>query len=192
VGNLNRSDKVIAKSFFDTITGSGAIFTRNRKYRYALWRVWNPDRGRVLFVMLNPSIADEVVDDPTQGRCRRFARDWGFGGYMAANIFAYISTDPKEMREARDPVCAQNDAYLKAMHGSSALTVAAWGNGGAVQSRGVEVLKMLHKTKPVMCLSLCKNSSPKHPLYLKANLRPRPMKLGWLGKNFMIQKGATY
>lgn len=68
-------------------------FSDDRAYRYELSRRWD-SRPVVLFVMLNPSVADDEVDDATQLRCRRFAQNWGLGGYYAANLFAYVSTDP--------------------------------------------------------------------------------------------------
>ena len=49
-----------------TDTTTGAIFSADRVYRYALWRRWSffGDR-RLVFVGLNPGTADENVDDPT-------------------------------------------------------------------------------------------------------------------------------
>jgi hypothetical protein len=44
--------------------GTGARFSADRLYRYALWRVWDADRGLCNFLMLNPSTADETIDDP--------------------------------------------------------------------------------------------------------------------------------
>jgi len=122
--------------------------------------------------MLNPSIADELRDDPTQRRCRRFAYEWGYGGYVAGNIFAYVSRDPKKLMNVGDPVGIKNDYYLTTMHKASALTVIAWGRFGNLMGRGAAVLNMLEAIKPVMSLGICKNGNPKHPLYLKANLKP--------------------
>jgi len=35
-----------------------------------------------LFIGLNPSTANEEVDDPTIRRCVNYAKDWGYGGFM--------------------------------------------------------------------------------------------------------------
>ena len=43
----------------------GAIFSEDRKYRYVLWRVWNLSRPIFLQIGLNPSKADERINDPT-------------------------------------------------------------------------------------------------------------------------------
>ena len=41
-----------------------------RRYRYNLWRAWGKRENYVMFVGLNPSTADETVDDPTDHRSR--------------------------------------------------------------------------------------------------------------------------
>src|SRR5262245_23656231 len=51
---------------------SGAIFSDCEKYRYVLWRQWDlldPEPCFMAFVGLNPSTADESLDDPTIRRC---------------------------------------------------------------------------------------------------------------------------
>jgi hypothetical protein len=154
------------------ITGR-AIFSVGKRYRYVLTREWSGDPSRLLFVMLNPSIADDKVDDPTQRRCRKFARDWGFGGYTVANIFAYVSTDPDGLKGLSDPVGPQNDIYLRGLHMMSEKTIAAWGTGGAFRHRGPQVYMSLSAIKPLYCLAVNSDGSPGHPLYLKADLTPK-------------------
>ena len=46
-----------------------AVISKCRKYRYSLSREWNKDKEKVLFIMLNPSKADDKIDDPTVKRC---------------------------------------------------------------------------------------------------------------------------
>lgn len=154
----------------------GATFSQDRRYRYALWRAWRPSEPRVLFVMLNPSIADEVRDDPTQRRCRRFALDWGFGGYSVGNLFALVSTDPRALRAAGDPVGPGNDDALMRLHAEHDLTVAAWGAGGRFRGRGKAVGEMLSRTGSLACIGVCKDGSPRHPLYLRADAARRPLR----------------
>ena len=67
---------------------TSAVLSPCRQYRYALWRKW-ADGPQVLFVMLNPSTADESVDDPTIRRCISFAKAWGFGSLSVGNLFAF-------------------------------------------------------------------------------------------------------
>ena len=83
---------------------STAVYSDCENYRYSLTRVWTPEAERVLFVMLNPSKATEIENDPTVERCERRARALGFGGFQVTNIFAWRETSPKLMRQAKDPV----------------------------------------------------------------------------------------
>lgn len=82
---------------------SGAAFSPCRRYRYRLWRTWG-DAAPAVFVMLNPSTADEIENDPTVERCERRARAMGFGGLRVANIFSLRSTDPTALYTSDDPV----------------------------------------------------------------------------------------
>ena len=79
-----------------------AVFSPCRTYRYALSRVWAADKPYALFIGLNPSTADETLDDPTIRRCIDFAKRWGYGGLVMANLFAYRATEPSEMKAATD------------------------------------------------------------------------------------------
>ncbi|MFT6273779.1 MAG: hypothetical protein ACJA0F_002637, partial [Dinoroseobacter sp.] len=67
---------------------SVALYSDCERYRYALTRVWAPGET-ALFVMLNPSTATEVQNDPTVERCERRSRALGFGGFRVTNIFAW-------------------------------------------------------------------------------------------------------
>ena len=68
---------------------SHATFSSCKKYRYSLFRIWDEDKPLVLFIGLNPSTADEKEDDPTIRRCINFAKQWGYGGLIMGNLFAF-------------------------------------------------------------------------------------------------------
>jgi len=84
----------------------GAVVDKTELYRYSLWREWNIDAPKLVFIMLNPSKADAYIDDPTLRRCIGFAKSWGFGSLTVINLFAYRSTKPSELRQVNDPVGA--------------------------------------------------------------------------------------
>lgn len=67
---------------------SSALFSPCRKYRYRLYRKWGP-RPLANFVLLNPSVADEFQNDPTVERLQARALNWGYGGLVVTNIFAW-------------------------------------------------------------------------------------------------------
>ena len=91
---------------------STADFSFCGQYRYTLTRVWSLERGLVLFVGLNPSTADAERDDPTVRRCVGYARRWGFGGVLVANLFAYRATDPRDLLAVSYPIGPRNDEVI--------------------------------------------------------------------------------
>ena len=130
-----------------------------------------------MFVGLNPSTADAAVDDPTIRRCVRFAKDWGFGGILMLNVFAYRSTDPNRLRVVEDPVGPMNDQAFAFFRMKPGLIVAAWGSK-CPPEREREVLDLIWR--PVYALGKTKIGRPRHPLYLRADTDP---KIFWQPKN---------
>jgi hypothetical protein len=141
-------------------------FSPNRLYRY-VWRREVPGKsGRVVFVMLNPSTADENTVDPTVRRCFRFARDWDFSRIDVVNLFAWRSTDPRVL--TADLVGKHNDYWIaKTLRGADRV-VAAWG------SHGDRHIERVHRVGAMLpgntgCLGTTKTGQPRHPLYLAAD-----------------------
>lgn len=146
---------------------STAIYSDCENYRYSLTRIWDEGRERVVFIMLNPSTATEVQNDPTVERCERRARTLGFGAFSVTNIFAWRDTDPRKMRATVDPIGPQNDQAISEACDWSDTIIAAWGTHGAHLSRGAAVETLLRQGKrPVYHLGLSKAGHPKHPLYI--------------------------
>ena len=164
---------VITRSHTKGDAASVAVYSDCERYRYDLTRIWDQSAGRVTFVMLNPSTATEVQNDPTVERCERRARTLGFGGFRVTNIFAWRDTDPKKMRLAKAPIGPENDAAIKDACAWSHKVIAAWGNHGAYLERGAEVAKVLHQSgRPILHLGLSKQGHPKHPLYIAYSQKP--------------------
>ena len=157
---------------------TGAQFSTCRTWRYALWRTWNQDDGHLMFVGLNPSTADETKDDPTIRRCIGFARRFGYGGVYMLNIFAFRSTNPKEMRLALDPVGPENDWFLRMYAAQAGRIVVAWGSHGKFLNRGAGVSQTLRRISHLYCLSVVRNGEPGHPLYLPNTAELMPYMAG--------------
>ncbi|MBK0325978.1 DUF1643 domain-containing protein [Rhodobacteraceae bacterium F11138] len=154
---------------------STAVYSDCERYRYSLTRIWEPEGRRVLFVMLNPSTATEVQNDPTVERCERRARALGFGAFQVTNIFAWRDTDPRKMRAAADPVGPENDAAILSGARWADQVVAAWGTHGAHLDRGAQVKSLLRGCgMPLYHLGLSKAGHPKHPLYIAYAQQPEP------------------
>ena len=154
---------------------STAIYSDCERYRYALTRTWDEAGKRVLFVMLNPSKATEVQNDPTVERCERRARALGFGAFQVTNIFAWRDTDPFKMRKAADPVGPDNDVVILEGANWADQIIAAWGTHGVHLNRGQQTATLLRTTnKPLYSLGLSKHGHPKHPLYISYSQQPIP------------------
>lgn len=154
---------------------STAVYSPCEAYRYALTRVWNPQGRRVTFVMLNPSTATEVQNDPTVERCERRARALGYGAFRVCNIFAFRATDPKVMRAQADPVGPANDAAILEGADWAEAVVCAWGTHGAHLDRGRAVEFLLRAAGcPLFHLGLSQAGHPRHPLYIGYDRQPEP------------------
>ena len=142
----------------------GAILSRNRLYRYVLWREWDTSKGTCVFIGLNPSTANETEDDPTLRRCVNFAKDWGYGKCVIINLFAYRTTNPDELKKQDKPVGYKNNHHIKTESVNAAMVVAAWGNHGFFHKRDEKVLKLLKDIR-LKCFKLTSKGQPVHPLY---------------------------
>ena len=157
---------------------SVAVYSDCEHYRYSLTRHWHATGPKALFVMLNPSTATEIQNDPTVERCERRARALGFGAFAVTNIFAYRATDPVQMRAQPDPIGPQNDQAIMASAGWADQIICAWGSHGAHMGRGVQVAKLLRAAqKPLLHLGLTQGGQPRHPLYVGYAVHPVP----WIG-----------
>jgi hypothetical protein len=139
-------------------------------YRYSLTRPLATGAGRVVWIMLNPSTADALKNDPTIVRCLGFTARLGFAEMMVVNLFAWRSTDPQGLRTAEDPIGPRNDQeILRACEGAE-LVILAWGVHGDLHGRDREVRLLLARTGiNAVCLGTTKANHPRHPLMLRAD-----------------------
>lgn len=151
---------------------SGCTLSNDHKHRYKLWRTWDSKLPKVGFIMLNPSTADHTLDDPTIKKCMAYARKWGYGGIIVVNLFGFRSTDPRALKKMKlgDAIGKHNAQYIFQVINTCELVVAAWGNDGSLHP-SAKTLKHFNK---VRVLGLTKSGHPKHPLYLKGDLKPIP------------------
>lgn len=144
-----------------------AVISRCGLYRYHLTRKWG--RGPyALLIMLNPSTADAMQDDPTIRRCISFAKREGCGALVVVNLFAFRSPSPADMKAADDPVGPENDRYIRsAVAGAKGPIIAAWGAHGSYRGRDKAVRALVDA--PMVCLGLTKAGAPRHPLYVRGD-----------------------
>jgi hypothetical protein len=147
-------------------------------WRYHLHRRWASGK-LVVWIMLNPSIADAAVDDPTIRRCIGFSRAWGYAALTVVNLYGLRATDPAGLRDHPHPVGPDNDQWLVwTFAPPQGLIVAAWGatvdrapDGGA---RVARVLDLARGVVPLHCLGTTKDGHPRHPLRVLATAQCEP------------------
>lgn len=200
----------------------GDAFDENRRHRYVVWERFKPQPehtgdlfghappmrpGRraapfsaapVGFIMLNPSVADGVDDDPTSAKVGAFARVWGAGGWVIGNIHTLVSTDPNGLISVMEPNGPEADRYLfeLAQLCSAWPLVVGWGAtidrfmqrtriGGrpimeyaairTYRARVAAVMQAAHVAGvEVVCLGMTASGAPRHPLYLPIGSQLRP------------------
>ena len=155
-----------------------AVISVFGQYRYSLSRIWDEDRSKVLFIMLNPSTADAEKDDATTTRCINYAKRWGYGGIMIGNIYPYRTKSPKILKkwlkrydalEKLPHAYYMNTSNVKRMAEEADLVICAWGGNHKGIPKWVDEIPNKH------FLELCKDKiTPKHPLgNLGKDLKPR-------------------
>jgi len=151
---------------------SEATYSDCGTYRYRLARRWGAGEG-LLYVLLNPSTATEMQNDPTLERCERRARALGFGGFEVVNLFAYRATRPADLRRADDPIGPGNDdMLLRAARGADSI-LCGWGVHGALLGRGAAVAAMLRGAGcDLWHLGTTRDGAPRHPLYVAYARKP--------------------
>jgi hypothetical protein len=144
------------------------------KYRLTLWRTFKDQPGPpMVFVMLNPSTADALQDDPTIRRCCGFARREGCGGIVVVNLSPWRATDPAHLdaaiRRGEDVELEEKnrEAMLWARD-VGGLWVLAWGSGiRPWMDRAARTARSI-APRP-MCLGKTKMGEPRHPLMLASS-----------------------
>lgn len=154
------------KELFDN-KDKGAQFSDCRKFRYALWRIWDRTKPMVMFIGLNPSTANELSDDPTIRRVISFAKRWGYGGVYMMNCFPFVTAFPEELC-LNDFAQNINDKLLIDISKKCHEVIFAWGNFEAVTNHKRDAV-LINMFPDAMCLGKNKSGSPKHPLYIKSD-----------------------
>jgi hypothetical protein len=150
-----------------------AVISGCGEYRYQLWRS-RPgsaaDVAKLVYVMLNPSTATGLKNDPTIRKCQGFAERLGYERFVVVNAYAYRSTDPKWLYEEmkRRPLLGVvgplNDAHIAAAFAGSDRIVAAWGvNKIFGRARVIQGLASA-AGKRLEAIELTKEGHPRHPL----------------------------
>ena len=134
------------------------------KERFSLSRIWDKRQPKILYIMLNPSIADGKKDDPTIKRLIFFTKKHRYGGFYVANLFTQITPYPRDLNMDNYSK-KKNLKIIRGLIKKSHSIVYAWGN---LVSEPKEFIKLIERP---LCFGINKNGTPKHPLYLRSDTK---------------------
>ncbi len=145
-------------------------------HRLLLTREWLGSGGTVNWIMLNPSTADEILDDQTIRKCKGFSQRWGFSRLTVTNLFTFRATAPSDLKACARKDWARAVGYadesLIEQAGKADLIVAAWGVHGNFMGRADDVLNRVLPVAKLHCIGKTKDHFPLHPVM--AAYVPRP------------------
>ena len=136
-----------------------AKISNDRQERFSLSRIWDLNKPKILFIMLNPSYADDEFDDPTIRRLIFFSKKFKYGGFYVANLFTQITPYPKFLN-IESSIQKNNLKVIKDLVLKSKTIVYAWGN---LVNEPREFLSIVNNP---LCFKKNLNGTPRHPLYL--------------------------
>lgn len=139
-------------------------------------------------------VTGEPERDALESKDHRYryslTRTWKSKGYVdlvVVNLYAYRATQPKDLWQAEQNGVSivgesiENPMYYRIVNDkviSSSVSVAdhviaAWGCDRRATKRADEVIRLLlGQSAPIEALELSKDGHPKHPLFLRKNLKP--------------------
>jgi len=155
-------------------------------HRYTLTRSgWFGGRGHLVWVMLNPSTADDTHDDPTIRRVIRFTRDHNYERLTVVNLFSARATKPLDLVDMAehgcDPSWLNDGPTLNAIRGADAV-VAAWGATVPRRLARLHAARVrfvldscVYADREPLCLGVTADGHPRHPLYVPSETRLVPL-----------------
>lgn len=148
------------------------------QYRLDLTRTWRAG-PHVCWCGLNPSDADHRVDDPTVKRWTHFTESWGYGGFVAVNLYPFRTPDPDACKRwsdwlnsgpdwgVRDTIWYNMDIVEREAKRAD-LFVACWGAGTWDDEYVEQVCETVTTGQEpwpdIYCLGTTMHGDPIHPM----------------------------
>lgn len=138
--------------------------------RETLVRIWDDELPLGAFIGANPGKANAHRDDATARKYVGFATRWGWGGYVAGNLYQWVATDMQELigrvKQGQLVNGADPDGWLR--QAQPGVVCVAWGNAPASirrewSTRALEVLQVLREIEATIVYArLNKTGAPAH------------------------------
>lgn len=176
-------EELITRKYATLLQESVATFSDCERYRYVLERIWDARLPKLCYLMMNPSTATEVDNDPTIERCQRRAVKLGFGAITIVNMFPFRETYSSQLGLVPDLIGDPDhaDSAITQAVKSADLTICGWGEHTEVilprVRHVINVLKENGLSGRLYALHINKDGSPQHPLYVGYDKQPIPWNL---------------
>jgi len=147
-----------------------AVMSCNDKYRYRLTRIWDENKAIAGIIMLNPSKASAIKTDNTIMNMSNYLIDNEYGGIDVVNLFSYMTTQKKYLKERNNDYEKYNDEHIVKLVDERPLTIIAWGsNKEEHKHRKKEVEKLLVLSQQKLKCFMNENERMAcHPLLLNS------------------------
>lgn len=155
--------------------GAAEFYGDREQYRLWLSRSWDaPDAPYALWIGMNPSTADGLVDDPTVYREVTYTqRMLKLTRYLKANVMDLRATKSKVLRNPPYPVCSDQNlpTILRLAAGADRIIICYGDLHPRLQIHADAAVTALREANhELWCLGLTeKHKRPRHPLYVKGD-----------------------
>lgn len=145
-------------------------------HRYFLIRVWDNTLPIINYIMLNPSKADSIDDDPTTRKLIHYTKQEGYGGYVVTNLCSFRTPKPEILRQSylngEQVYDNETNIYTRYWLKHCDKHVLAWGNEGTWYPERMKFVKKLitQTDTDVFTFGMSAQGQPMHPLFLKKSL----------------------
>jgi hypothetical protein len=152
----------------DAVFGGPAGNHGPQRFRYLLWRCWEPDQEQLTFILCNPSRAGGLADgalpsDPTVDRLIDITLHNAAGGFVLVNLIADVEPKLSGVHDAalEGP---DNKSSLEWALGLSNRLVVGWGARPQLKSPRESVIQRIGD-RECWCVGINQVSgTPRHPL----------------------------
>jgi hypothetical protein len=161
----------------------------DEQYRFRLTRDLRVGAGKAVWVMLNPSTADQRQDDPTIRRVKAFSARLGVRHIEVVNLYPHRATDPKQLLTLVPPDDVddasrwrtRNRRTVQLAVQSADHVVFAWGGfylphyiAGRLPRPTNVIGETFRAGKTPVCLGVTGRGEPRHPLYVRSDFPFQP------------------
>jgi len=147
-----------------------SVFNDDRTHRFLWKRVWDKDKPIACVIMLNPCIADNIINDLTTNLVvNNIARLEKYGGVIIVNLFSMLTSKLNfRWNSDQDLNLPENDECIKKSANESDVIVLAWGKSAdsnqRIAARAEHVVAMLAEHRDKMMIITDGDKRMIHPL----------------------------